>query len=81
MVSLFAPKIRASETLSRSVIKTVTYRLLIVVLDFSAIYWFTGKINIALGFMLASNIYTTIAYFFHERIWDKIKWGKKTQGG
>ncbi|MGD0027783.1 MAG: DUF2061 domain-containing protein [Candidatus Bathyarchaeia archaeon] len=23
-----------------------------------------------------SNIYTTIAYYFHERIWNRIGWGK-----
>jgi len=26
--------------------------------------------------MIVSNIYTTAGYFFHERIWSKIKWGK-----
>lgn len=26
--------------------------------------------------MLVSNICMTLGYFFHERIWDKIKWGK-----
>ena len=26
--------------------------------------------------MIVSNIYTTIGYFLHERIWDRIKWGK-----
>ncbi|MBS1503102.1 MAG: DUF2061 domain-containing protein [Bacteroidetes bacterium] len=65
-----------NETLGRSVVKTVTYRVLILILDFTSIYLFTGKVRIALGFMLVSNVYTTLGYFFHERIWDKIKWGK-----
>ena len=64
------------ETLKRSVVKTVTYRVFILILDFTSIYLFTGQIKIALGFMIVSNIYTTIGYFFHERIWDRIKWGK-----
>ncbi len=64
------------ETLGRSIVKTVSYRLVILVLDFISIYLFTGQIKVALGFMIVSNIYTTIGYFFHERIWDKIKWGK-----
>jgi uncharacterized membrane protein len=64
------------ETLARSILKSVAYRLLIVVLDFGSIYWFTGKANVALGFVLVSNIYTTVAYFFHERLWDRIAWGK-----
>ena len=36
---------------------------------------FTGKVRVALGFMVASNVYTTLAYFGHERLWSRIKWG------
>jgi uncharacterized membrane protein len=67
---------QATETLPRSIVKTVSYRVVILVLDFLAIYIFTGKIKIAIGFMIVSNIYTTLGYFVHERIWDRIKWGK-----
>ena len=66
----------ATETLPRSIVKTVSYRVAILILDFTAIYIFTRQIKIAIGFMIVSNIYTTLGYFFHERIWDKIKWGK-----
>ena len=66
----------SEETLKRSIVKTITYRIVILVLDFVSIYLFTGQIKVALGFMVVSNIYTTLAYFFHERIWGKIKWGK-----
>lgn len=59
----------------RSVIKAVTYRILIMSLDFVTIYLMTGTVHIALGFMIVSNLYTTIAYFGHERIWARIKWG------
>jgi uncharacterized membrane protein len=66
----------SGETIGRSVVKTISYRLAILILDFTCIYLFTGQIKIALGFMVISNIYTTLGYFFHERIWDRIKWGK-----
>jgi uncharacterized membrane protein len=71
-------KPHATETLQRSVVKTISYRVVILILDFTSIYLFTGKIKVAFGFMIVSNIYTTVGYFFHERIWDKIKWGKIT---
>ena len=64
------------ETLRRSVVKTITYRVIILILDFTSIYLFTGKLEVALGFMVVSNIYTTLIYFFHERAWGKVKWGK-----
>ena len=65
----------ASDLLRRSVVKAVTYRIVVMILDFITIYLFTGKVRVALGFMLASNVYTTLAYFGHERLWSRIKWG------
>jgi len=62
---------------SRSLAKAVTYRVLILILDFSVIYLLTGKLETALGFMFISNIYTTVAYYLHERIWNRTDWGKK----
>jgi uncharacterized membrane protein len=64
------------DTMKRSIVKSLSYRILIILMDFITVYLFTGKVKVAVGFMLVSNTYTTITYFFHERIWDKIKWGK-----
>jgi uncharacterized membrane protein len=68
---------QSAETERRSVVKAITYRIVILILDFICVYLFTGKIRVAVGFMIVSNIYTTVSYFIHERIWDKIKWGRK----
>jgi uncharacterized membrane protein len=67
------------EKYSRSIVKSLTYRLMIVVLDITVIYILTGRLDAALGFALVSNIYTTVAYYFHERIWNRIGWGKTTK--
>lgn len=64
-----------SDLIGRSVVKASTYRVVIMVLDFATIYLLTKTIKVALGFMIASNLYTTIAYFGHERLWARIKWG------
>jgi len=74
-----AAKQHQKDSFKRSIVKSVGYRLIIIILDFTTVYIFTGKVNIALGFMLVSNTYTTIIYFLHERIWDRIKWGKKIE--
>ena len=58
----------------RSLVKAVTYRILIMVMDFTTIYLFTGGVRVAIGFMLASSIYTSLAYIFHERIRARIGW-------
>jgi uncharacterized membrane protein len=63
----------------RSVVKAITYRGIIVCLDFLVIYLLTGKVMTAAAFMIASNVYTTVAYFLHERLWASIKWGLELQ--
>lgn len=62
---------------TRSLVKAVTYRILIVIMDFTVIYLLTQKFDIAFWFMIVSNVYTTIAYYVHERIWNRIEWGRK----
>ena len=66
-----------AERTKRSIVKALTYRVLIVCLDFLFVYIFTHKVEVALGFMLVSNVYTTVGYFVHERIWARIQWGKE----
>lgn len=67
---------RQGTTAKRSAVKAVTYRVVIVCLDFLVIYLFTKKVTVAFGFMIVSNIYTTVGYFLHERIWARINWGR-----
>ena len=62
-------------TESRSVTKALTYRVVIMCLDFVTIYLLTGTLKMAVRFMIISNIYTTVAYFVHERLWARISWG------
>ena len=62
-------------TRKRSLVKALTYRVVIVCLDFLVVYILTHKVEVALGFMIVSNVYTTLAYFLHERIWAGIRWG------
>lgn len=59
----------------RSAVKAATYRLLIVCLDFTVIYLLTGKAKMAFGFMIISNVYTTVGYYLHERAWERVRWG------
>ena len=59
----------------RSFVKAITYRVLIMSLDFVTIYLFTGALHVAVGFMIISNIYTSLSYLLHERLWARIQWG------
>ena len=58
--------IHVHSTSKRSLVKAITYRAVIIVLDFLVICLLTRRVEVALGFMVISNIYTTVAYFVHE---------------
>ncbi|HSX48338.1 MAG TPA: DUF2061 domain-containing protein [Candidatus Nanoarchaeia archaeon] len=60
----------------RSVVKSVSYRAIIVTADATIILVLTHRYDIALTVVVVSNIYSTLLYFGHERIWDRIKWGR-----
>ena len=64
------------EKVQRSISKTRGYRLILVILDLVFIYFFSGRIKVAVGFMIVSHIYLIVCYFFYERIWAKINRGR-----
>ena len=65
-----------SSMLKRSLIKTITWRV-IATLDTFFISWLiTGKLVFA-GAIASLDILTKMfLYFLHERGWAKIKWGR-----
>ncbi len=65
-----------TEGWKRSLTKAISYRITIIILDFSVVYLLTKRYDVALGFMAVSNIYTTVAYYVHERVWSNIGWGR-----
>ena len=65
-----------SEKPLRSVLKTISWRV-IGTLDTIIISWIiTGHITLALSIGSIELVTKMVLYFFHERIWNKIKWGK-----
>lgn len=68
--------VRFLEHSKRSIVKTITYRLLIVFSTFIVTYLITGKVELTIGITIAANGINTVLYFVHERIWNRIHWGK-----
>lgn len=66
-----------SDSHSRTIAKTITYRILIVISIFIITYIQTKKLNDATAITGVSAVAGTIIYYLHERVWSKIKWGKK----
>lgn len=69
--------LKISERPLRSIIKSISWRC-VGTMDTIVISWIiTGKISMALTIGSIEIITKMILYFFHERIWNVIKWGKK----
>ena len=60
----------------RSLVKTLTYRLIIVVMVFIISYLVTHKTKDALTITGWNAVLATIIYYWHERIWSRIHWGR-----
>ena len=60
----------------RSLIKTITWRIL-ASLDTFLIAWFvSGSISVG-GWVATIEVITKIIlYYFHERAWNRVKWGQ-----
>ncbi|CAL2076538.1 DUF2061 domain-containing protein [Tenacibaculum sp. 190524A05c] len=66
-----------SEKPIRSIVKSISWRA-VGTLDTILISWIiTGKIDTALSIGAIELITKMILYFFHERVWNTIKWGKR----
>lgn len=61
----------------RSLVKTVSYRVLILLIDFFVVLLFTGSVTLAIGAAATANIIKSVTYFGHERVWNAVRWGRK----
>ena len=65
------------ETKTRSVLKSITWRFLATLTTVSLVYIFTGKIDMAVEIGGIEVVLKIIIYFIHERVWYRIRFGKK----
>ena len=63
------------ETQKRSVVKALTYRLWQSINTFIISLVITGKLDLAAAIVSVEVVVKIVIYFFHERIWSKIRWG------
>ena len=67
---------RKSENPKRSIVKSVSWRV-IGTIDTILISWLvTGTLTVAFSIGTVELFTKMILYFFHERIWNTINWGK-----
>lgn len=65
------------ESNGRSLIKTISWRFWATITTALLVYIFTKKLEIALAIGGIEVLLKLILYYFHERTWNKISFGKK----
>lgn len=68
---------KKAEAHYRSVVKSISWRM-VGTFDTIFISWFiTGEVKTALAIGSIEVVTKMILYYFHERTWNKINWGLK----
>ena len=67
-----------SDSTKRSLIKTISWRITGSGATFGISYLISGNFIVAGSITSVQLITNTILYFVHERVWDRIKWGRAT---
>ncbi len=65
-----------ASTRIRSFVKGVSWELFSFVLTVTAVYMLYGNIVLSLQFSAVLTIIKIVLFFWHERAWKKIRWGK-----
>lgn len=65
------------DLIKRTVAKTVSWRVWMIITNTIVGWVITGDVmkGLSIGFM--TFVVNTIAYIIHERMWNKIRWGQQ----
>jgi uncharacterized membrane protein len=67
------------ENAMRSLGKVVTWRILVTITNFVGGWLASGSWQVGLGVVSFALVVNSILYFFHERAWNRIMWGKSVE--
>jgi len=65
------------ETTTRSVLKTLSWRLLATLTTILLVYLFTGRLGMAFTLGGIEIVLKMLLYYFHERAWNRTSFGRK----
>ena len=67
---------KTEEKIKRSLAKTISWRVVGTIATIVISYVITGTLALAFSIGIIELVSKLVLYFFHERAWNKIKWGK-----
>jgi uncharacterized membrane protein len=65
------------ESRRRSIVKALTWRIFATFVTMSVVYVFTGELALSAGIGLADTTIKIFFYYSHERLWERIQFGRK----
>ena len=72
----FIPSHSARDSYTRSIVKSLTYRVIGTAITVTMIGLFTGDWELAGGVGVLINFVKIASYFGYERLWEHIPWGR-----
>ncbi|CAA2157207.1 hypothetical protein MBRA_02608 [Methylobacterium brachiatum] len=74
ILSLLRPR-RAVTSPKRSLVKTLTWRIIAEVDTFVVSYLITGSMRWSIAIVGIESTTKTVLYYLHERAWGRVLWG------
>lgn len=65
------------ETNIRSIVKGISWRFVATTTTIIIVYFFFGRLDLAIAAGMIETVLKVGLYWAHERIWHKVRWGKK----
>jgi uncharacterized membrane protein len=65
------------DTVSRSMAKTFSFRVVTTVANFVFAWFMTGNVAFATSLFIFQWTVVLVFYYVHERLWTWIKWGQR----
>ena len=63
------------ETRSRTIVKSISWRVIATATTMAAAYIITGEVAVALGIGVIEATAKLLFYYLHERSWAHVSWG------
>ena len=68
------------ESSTRSVVKALSWRFIATLTTAGLVFAFTGRFDLAITVGVFEAVAKMFLYFVHERVWNKLKFGRKPAG-
>jgi len=69
-------KDQPEEKVKRSLAKTISWRIVGTLATIVISWLITGTLALAFSIGFIELVSKLVLYYYHERVWNKIKWGK-----